>query len=624
MMRSLRRLWVLGLLPLIALSGVVRLLGDTAESRSDAPVRKPNRLINEKSPYLQQHAYNPVDWYPWGEEAFARARRENKPIFLSIGYSTCHWCHVLARESFENASIARYMNEHFVCIKVDREERPDLDGVYLAFVEATTGGRGWPMTVFLTPELEPFFGGTYFPPEDKGGRPGLRSILTQMAAAWKDDPGHIVAESRRMVAELRKQAEADSPAEKLSSRVQEDGYRQLARNFDARSGGFGSAPKFARPSVLAFLFETFAEDPESDRGRKARDMALLTLRRMQEGGIHDAIGGGFHRYAVDGDWQVPHFEKMLYDQAQLAEAYLAAYQITHEALFSDTARDILAYVERDMTAPGGGFCCAEDADSAVSRDAPEHREGAFYTWTKDEVDGVIGADRAKLFDFIYGVEAGGNVKGGEFPGRNILAEKHSVAETARMSGQSAAAVQQALDESRALLFTARGARPRPHLDNKVLAAWNGLMISAYSKGYQVLGDPRYLESARRAAGFIERAMYQPESGVLQRSYCDGATSGEGFGDDYALMVQGLLDVYEASFDVHWLEWARRLQKEQNALFWDPAHGGYFGTTGGDAHVLLRSKEAHDGAEPSLNSVAALNLLRLGYLFDDAPSREWGE
>jgi uncharacterized protein len=592
-----------------------------------SPARKPNRLINEKSPYLLEHAYNPVDWYPWGDEAFAKARRENKPIFLSIGYSTCHWCHVMARESFENEAMATLMNDSFVSIKVDREERPDIDQVYMAFVQATTGGGGWPMTVLLTPDLKPFFGGSYFPPDDRQGRPGLRSILVRMAAAWKADPAGIAADSGKIVAELRQRAEAAPSPGKRGDDETSDAYREIAEGFDPKFGGFGGAPKFPRPVVLNFLFEVYAADPGSERGRHALEMALFTLRRVAAGGIHDAIGGGFHRYSVDESWHVPHFEKMLYDQAQLACCYLAAYQITHEAAFAETARDILEYVRRDMTSPDGGFCSAEDADSLASRDSTNRTEGAFYVWTRGQIEEAAGKQRAGVFDTFFGVEAGGNAPpgpDGAFAGENILFQRHTVAETARISGMSEPDVARSLAETRGLLYGARGVRPRPRLDDKVLASWNGLMISAYARGYQVLGDPAYLEAARRAAAFIEERMYGRDSGLLKRSYCGGQATIGGFGDDYAFLVQGLLDLYEASYDVHWVEWARRLQAQEDSLFWDAAQGGYFGTTGKDANVLLRMKDGFDGAEPSMNSVSALNLLRLGAMLDDATLREKAE
>jgi len=586
--------------------------------------RRPNHLLGEKSPYLRQHAYNPVDWYPWGDEAFAKARLENKPIFLSIGYSTCHWCHVMARESFENEAIARLLNASFVCIKVDREERPDLDALYLAFVESQTENAGWPMTVLLTPDRKPFFGGGYLPPDDRQGRPGLQSVVRQFAQAWKDYPAGVAAHADSIMADLRAQLLKKSPPERIGGDVSLEALREVTGAFDSRHGGFGGAPKFPRPSVLSFLFQVYADNPDSGSGRQARDMALFTLRKMAEGGIHDVVGGGFHRYCVDESWHVPHFEKMLYDQAQLAESYLAAYQITREAVYADCARDILDFVRREMTAPGGGFFSAEDADSQIAPGNSGHGEGAFYMWTKQEIDGVIGSSRAKAFDFHYGVEQGGNIPSHpEFSGKNILIQRHTVSETARMSGMSADDVMRDLAASRRLLLEARNGRPHPGIDGNVIASWNGLMISAFSKGYQVLGDPAYLESAQRAAAFLEKTMYRND-GLLMRCYSDGTTPIAGFADDYAFVIRGLLDLYEASFDVHRLAWAQRLQMQQNALFWDTSEGGYFATAARDTDVSIRTKPAFDGAEPSANSISALNLLRLASLFDDSPSRARAE
>jgi uncharacterized protein YyaL (SSP411 family) len=589
--------------------------------------RRPNRLVNEKSPYLREHAFNPVDWYPWGDEAFARARRENKPIFLSVGYSTCHWCHVMARESFENEAIARLMNESFICIKVDREERPDIDQVYLDYVESATGSSGWPMTVLLTPDLKPFFGGSYFPPDDRNGRPGLRSIIATYAQAWKENRSGIVADSDKILAEMRKDAMANFSQDEVTDSLVGDGYRQIAANFDPKFGGFGGAPKFPRPSVLEFLLQTYSSGPQTERGRHALGMALFTLRKISEGGIHDHVGGGFHRYAVDGSWRVPHFEKMLYDQAQLAECYLAAYQITREASFAETARGILDFVRREMTSPEGGFFSAEDADSLVAPGLRSTSEGAYYVWERQDIERIVGSSRARVFNYYYGVEPGGNVgadAGKEFAGKNILAQFHTPEETEHRLGLARADVERILDESRALLLKSRDGRPRPFVDDKIVASWNGLMISAFSKGYEVLRDPAYLESARNAAAFIERAMYRGNSGLLVRSYRGGPSEIEGFADDYAFVIQGLLDLYEASFDVHLLEWAERLQKRQDSLFWDPSGNGYFETTGMDPNVLVRAKPFFDGAEPSANSVSALNLFRLGAIFDDSGYRTHAE
>ncbi len=586
-----------------------------------------NRLIHEKSPYLLQHAHNPVDWYPWGKEAFEKAKKENKPIFLSVGYSTCHWCHVMERESFENPEIAKLMNDNFVNIKVDREERPDIDQVYMIFVQATTGSGGWPMTVFLTPDLKPFFGGTYFPPDDKWGQPGLTKVLNKIAVAWKSDHERIVASSDKIISQLQNAITVAGTTEKVGDSVTRKAYDQFASQFDAKFGGFGGAPKFPRPVTLNFLFDFYGNDPESKEGKHALEMANFTLRKMAEGGIHDHIGGGFHRYSTDKLWHVPHFEKMLYDQAQLAIAYLTAFQITRDPLFEKTAREILDYVRRDMIDKEGGFYSAEDADSLLAQGKPEHAEGAFYVWAKDEIDRVLDAERAKIFEYHYGVEQKGNAPEdpqGEFKNKNILIQRHSQAETAKKFGQSENKIEQLLAESRKLLFDARSKRPRPHLDDKVVTAWNGLMISAFARAYQVLDDPAYMQVANKAADFIQQKLYRTDANTLLRSYREGASDVNGFASDYAFFIQGLLALYEASFNESRIDFALKLQARADKLFRDPKEGGYFSTSGTDSDVLLRMKEADDMAEPSPNSIAALNLLRLGYMLDQNEARQSAE
>ncbi|MDD2600085.1 MAG: thioredoxin domain-containing protein [Kiritimatiellae bacterium] len=574
-----------------------------------------NRLIHDKNPYLLQHAHNPVDWFPWGEEAFAEARKNNKPIFLSIGYSTCHWCHVMARESFESQEVAEILNQHFVCIKVDREERPDVDRVYMTFVQATTGSGGWPMTLWLTPDLKPFFGGTYFPAQQ------LVTLANKVAALWKSDGTEITAKSRRTIEALQKAAEPGGSTQgEIGTNCQKRALEQIVASFDDQLGGFGSAPKFPRPVIFDFLYHFYASNPESKDGRQALTMTLFTLRSMAAGGIHDQLGGGFHRYAVDRFWHVPHFEKMLYDQAQLASAYLTAFQITREHQYEQTARDTLDYVLRDMSHPAGGFFSAEDADSQVAHDKPEHVEGAFYLWSTDEITSVLGPERAAQFNYHFGVEAKGNAPPGsdpqgEFKGKSILIQRHTVSETAAQFGVAEKVVAESLAADRALLFEVRKERPRPHLDDKIIAAWNGLMISAFARAAQVLGDTAYLNAATRAAGFVRTEMYRAKERTLLRIYRAGAGAVEGFAEDYAFLIQGLLDLYEASFDPQWVEWALELQARQDELFWDSADGGYFATSDKDAHILLRSKERYDGAEPSPNSVAALNLLRLAQMLD---------
>ena len=579
-----------------------------------------NRLAREKSPYLLQHAHNPVDWYPWGEEAFAKARRENKPIFLSVGYSTCHWCHVMAHESFENDEVAAIMNREFVNIKVDREERPDVDRVYMTFVQATTGGGGWPMSVWLTPDLKPFVGGTYFPPEDRYGQPGFKKVLERIAAAWRDNHDKIVEQGGKIVAALRESQSAPEAKGKVDAGILDAAYRQIERSYDPKEGGFGSAPKFPRPVTLNFLSRFYARGRKSESGKQALEMALFTLRKMAAGGIHDHLGGGFHRYSVDRYWHVPHFEKMLYDQAQLAVAYLDGFQIGQDRQYESVARDILDYVARDMTSKGGGFFSAEDADSLFEHGKPEHGEGAFYVWAKKEIDTALG-DAAEIFDFHYGVQPHGNAPDGsdpqdEFRGKNILIERHTIAETAKEFKKSEGEVRQSLERSREKLLAIRAKRPRPHLDDKIIAASNGLMISAYARAAQVLDEPRYLEAATRAAKFLRANLFDEKSKLLFRNYRDGRGAVEGFADDYAFVVQGLLDLYEASFDVEWLKFATQLQEAQDRLFFDEKNGGYFTTSGKDASVLLRMKDDNDSAEPAASSVAALNLLRLSQIYDD--------
>ncbi len=591
-----------------------------------AHVQHTNRLAQEKSPYLLQHAHNPVDWYPWGEEAFEKARREKKPIFLSIGYSTCHWCHVMERESFENEEIAAIMNSKFVNIKVDREERPDVDRVYMTFVQATTGGGGWPLNVWLTPGLKPFVGGTYFPPDDRHGQPGFAKVLLRIADAWSNDRNKITESGNQIVAALARSANAPAEAGKLSPKLIETAYQQIARSYDTREGGFGGAPKFPRPVTLNFLFHVYHRSaPDSEVGGAALGMALQTLRKMAAGGMHDQLGGGFHRYSVDASWRVPHFEKMLYDQAQLASSYLDGYQVTGDLRYEAIARDTLDYVRRDMTDAGGGFYSAEDADSLTTAGGKEKAEGAFYVWTKEEVDQALG-ENAELFDYQYGVEADGNAPEGsdpqgEFEGKNILYERQAFAETAKHFGKSEIDVDESMRYRRATLLELRAKRPRPHLDDKIITAWNGLMISAFARGAQVLGDAAYLETATRAAQFVRANLYDAKTHTLIRSFRGGPANIGGFAEDYAFYIQGLLDLYEASFDVQWLQLAEQLQATQDRLFWDERNGGYFTSTGGDANILLRMKEDNDSAEPAPSSIAALNLFRLGQIRDSKALRE---
>lgn len=552
-----------------------------------------NALAREKSPYLIQHKDNPVDWHPWGEVAFEKARRENKPVFLSIGYSTCHWCHVMARESFENPEIAALMNRGFVNVKVDREERPDVDRVYMAFVQAATGGGGWPMSVWLTPDGHPFFGGTYFPPERRYGRAGFPQILQQIENLWKADRARIESEAGRVLAELREAPVASSTGDLLNAGWLQGGFSAFASAFDARNGGFGGAPKFPRPSVLNFLMRG---------GDESRQMALTTLRVMSGGGMRDHLGGGFHRYAVDTFWHVPHFEKMLYDQAQIVISLVEAWQITKDPDFATSARSTLEYVLRDMTHPSGGFYSAEDADSPVASGSHEHAEGSFYVWTRHEIEDLLPPEEARIFCEYYGVTEDGNAPEGsdphgEFSGKNILIARQEGAEPGSLAA------------CRQTLLARRNLRPRPHLDDKILTAWNGLMISAFARAGRAFGEQRYLAAASRAADFVLKQLFR--DGDLLRSWRDGASSIPGFAEDYAFFIQGLLDLYGADFELCRLEMAIELQKRQDVLFREG--DGYFSSRAGDPLVPLRMKEDYDGAEPSANSVSALNLLRLSRL-----------
>ncbi len=569
-----------------------------------------NRLQHEKSPYLQQHALNPVDWYPWGEEAFEKARREDKPIFLSIGYSTCHWCHVMERESFEVESTAALLNKWFVPVKIDREERPDIDRIYMNYVQATTGGGGWPMSVWLTPDLHPFVGGTYFPPDNRYGRPGFPSILERIAHGWRDDRARIVDSSAQVMEELRRQSAVPAGGpDHVAADVMDSAFQQFRRMFDSKLGGFGSAPKFPRPSVHNFLLRYWKRTGNDE----ALDMVAETLIAMEKGGMNDQLGGGFHRYSVDEYWFVPHFEKMLYDQAQLVSSYLEAFQITGNATFSLAARRTIDYVLREMTSPEGAFWSAEDADSVVDPAEPHHKsEGWFYIWSWQEVVELLGEQKARWFAFRYGMESGGNVANDphhEFTGRNILFQAHTLEETAHHFEAEPDEVMSAIAEAQRLLFQARALRVRPHLDDKILTAWNGLMISAIARGAAILDEPAYADAARRAADFLLTTMRAPDGGLLRR-YRQGEAAIGGMLDDYAFFIQGLIDLYEATFEFHYLEQAITLTDDQRTRFEDREGGGFYASAQEDAARLNRIKDDYDGAEPSGNSVALLNLLRL--------------
>jgi uncharacterized protein YyaL (SSP411 family) len=487
----------------------------------------------------------------------------------------------------------------------------------MSFVQATTGSGGWPMTLLLTPDLQPFFGGTYYPPDDRNGHPGLRTLLVRVSEAWGKEREKIVASAQKANAFLQAQVEAGAAKDaRFDQGVLDQTYQQISAGYDAQEGGFGSAPKFPRPVVFNFLLRYYARTGN----KSALEMTLHTLRAMARGGMHDHLGGGFHRYSTDPAWHVPHFEKMLYDQAQLAISYAEAYQITKDPFFADMVRDILDYALRDLHDPDAGFYSAEDADSPIAKGRPEHAEGAFYVWTADQIRTVLGDPLARIVDFHYGVTPSGNVPAqqdiqGELRGKNVLIVRHTLSETAAEFHKTEPEVRALLDTAREKLMRARAERPRPPRDDKVLTAWNGLAISALARAAQVLDEPRYRQAAQRTAGFIESRLYDRKSNLLERRYREGDVAIDGMVEDYAFLIQGLIDLYKASFDIKWLTWAVRLQEQQDALFWDSRRGGYFATRADASHILVRMKDDYDGAEPSPNSVAAMNLLRLWQMTD---------
>ncbi len=556
-----------------------------------------NRLAGETSPYLLQHAHNPVDWYPWGPEALARAKAEGRPIFLSVGYSACHWCHVMERESFEDPAIAALMNEHFVNVKVDREERPDIDAIYMSAVQAMTGHGGWPMSVFLTPDGRPFYGGTYYPPADSRGMPGFPRVLMSVREAWDGRRDEIITSAGEMTEHLAAIAQVPAAgAGPLDARPLDAAARALLRSFDPTHGGFGSAPKFPHPMDLRVLLRHHA--------RAGDDQALhavrLTLDRMARGGIYDHLGGGFARYSTDERWLVPHFEKMLYDNALLATTYLEAYQVTRDPEHARVARETLDYILGRMTGPEGAFYATEDADS-------EGVEGKFYVWSLAEVVALLGPDRGKTFAYVYDVTEQGN-----WEGSSILNLPKTIAQAAGMLGRDEAGLRDELAEGRALLLAAREGRVPPGKDTKVLTSWNGLMLAPLAEGSRILGDERYLDAARRAAGSLLDRMTTPD-GRLLHSFKDGQARFNGYLDDYANLVDGLTRVYEASGEPRWIEAAVTLADRMIAEFLDPADGNFFYTGANHEALIARTKDVYDNATPSGNAMAITALVRLAAL-----------
>ncbi len=576
-----------------------------------------NRLAREKSPYLLQHAHNPVNWFAWNEEAFIRARTENKPIFLSIGYSTCHWCHVMERESFEDEKIGAFLNHHFVSIKVDREERPDVDKIYMTFVQSTTGSGGWPMSVFLTPELKPFFGGTYFPPAGRPGRPGFLQLLEQIAGLWRDRRTEIAASADELHARLdlvtvcapRENSPLTPPTLQRAAQMFKEAY-------DPVNGGFGGAPKFPQPAIPSLILRAAKRFGDDEAVR----MVLSTCEKMAAGGIHDQLGGGFARYAVDAEWLVPHFEKMLYDNAQLAQLYLDAFLVSGDPHHADLVRDILDYVLRDLTHPDGGFYSAEDADS-------EGHEGKFYCWTKAELSRLLTVEEYNVAAQYFGITAGGNFVDHSHPtplaGQNVLSLAKPLRgrgrESAQTSGSSSVKPPPAhpgchdenlLAAAKTKMLAVRAKRVRPHLDDKILVSWNGLMLGAFARAAAVLGDEKYRVAAEKNLAFLRGKLWDEKSKTLFHRWRDGERDQVQLLEGYAFLLDGVIQLYEATLKPEYLDFAIELAGAMIAGFYDPANGGFWQSPAGSNDLILRVKDDYDGAEPSGNSVATLALLKL--------------
>ena len=554
-----------------------------------------NDLINETSPYLLQHAHNPVNWFAWNEAAFEKARAEDKPVLLSIGYSACHWCHVMERESFENEEIAGLMNENFVSVKVDLEERPDVDQIYMTFVQMTTGGGGYPLNVFLTPDKKPFFGGTYFPPERKFNMPSFPQVLTSIADAWREKRGELIDSADDIVREIKKIGMAEFAPETLSGEILDAAFAAFVRSFDNVNGGFGGAPKFPPAMALEFLLRYYHQTEDAN----ALAMVEKTARKMANGGIYDQLGGGFHRYTVDAIWLTPHFEKMLYDNAQLARVYLHLFQITKNEFYRRVAAETLDYVKREMTGAGGGFYSAQDADS-------EGVEGKFFVWTPAEIIGILGEEDARIFNFFYDVSDAGN-----FEGENIPHADYTIDEAANALKIGAEDLQTSLDASRAKLFAAREKRVKPFRDEKVLTAWNGLMLAAFAEAAAIFNSAEYLEIAENNADFLLENLQSDN--CLLRCWKDGAAKLNAYLEDYANFTDGLLELFQVSGEPKYLRAAKQFADLIIAEFWDEANGGFYFTAENHEELLLRTKDFYDNAVPSGNSVAADALLKLAKL-----------
>jgi uncharacterized protein YyaL (SSP411 family) len=577
---------------------------------TNAPAHKhTNRLAQEKSPYLRQHMHNPVDWYPWGEAAFKKARDEGKPILLSIGYSTCHWCHVMERESFEDEKVGEFLKQHFVAIKLDREERPDVDKIYMTAVQAMGQGGGWPLNVFLTPDLKPFYGGTYFPPEPKFGRPSFMQLLGRISELWGEKRKELTESAGQIAEQLKGLGEHEANKDAvLAPVVLTNALKRMTAEYDPRNGGFGRAPKFPRPSQPAFILRAAVREGNQE----AVKAVLHTCERMAAGGMYDQLGGGFARYSVDEKWLVPHFEKMLYDNAQLLHLYLDAHLVSGEARYADVARDIVRYLLRDMTHPEGGFYSAEDADS-------EGHEGKFYCWTKEELTKLLSADEFKVAERYFGITEEGNFEDHSHPQplkkQNVLSI---------VDGKLSATEAKLLATAKQKMFAVQVKRIRPHLDDKILASWNGLMLGALARAGVVLNEPTYLAAAEKNITFLQSKLWDAKTKTLYHRWRDGERDNVQLLDSHAYLLDGVIHLYEATLDPKHLDFALALESAMTAKFYDVANGGFFQSPAGSADLLFRAKEDYDGAEPSGNNVATLALFKLAAITDNKEMRARAE
>lgn len=588
---------------------------------------KSNNLIREKSPYLLQHAHNPVDWNPWKEESFALAKKENKPIFLSIGYSTCYWCHVMEREVFENEEIAKLMNEYFVNIKVDREERPDVDRVYMTALQSMTGAGGWPMSMFLTPDLKPFYGATYIPPKAKYGRSGFEDVITQIHEVWINKEKDVVDSGNKIVEKLNELISSkisDTKDAELNIEIIENAFTGVTKIYDDEYGGFGSGNKFPRPVVYNFLLDFYFHTKEY----AAIDIVTYTLKKMYEGGMYDHLSGGFHRYSVDKIWRVPHFEKMLYDQAQLITTYVNTYTTTKNKFFLFVAEDTAMYVLENLRNSEGGFYSAEDAESVIDINKPTIKaEGAYNLWLKSEIDSILDEEESKIFCYFFGIEIMGNTLNDPhevFGKKNVLFIANDIYETAKKFEKTPEEIAEIIDDSRSKLLAVRNLRPKPHLDDKILTSWNGHMISALAKIYQVTKNDTYLENAVKTVNFIQNKLYDKERKTLLHRYRDGESRFDGTLEDYSFLIAGLIDLYETNFEIKYLEFAVELNSITIEKFYDDESAGFFDVTKGENDIILKTKDTYDGAEPSGNSIQIMNLLRIGFMTDNKDLLEKAE